>query len=467
MGRAPGRRLAIATEAVRLQGQTVDASSSSNRCEIVIGLRDYGGMKRVVTVMLDGLRADHAFGLELANIERLRREGTSFLAHRGIFPSATRASSASVATGVFPLRHGLHGNQMALRNGLGFVSHDVGKPNFFDIWRAQAGRTLLVPTLAERLRDLGGSIVFSNVSPGAALAQDPDGHGHVYNRASSIAPGRVPAANPLKVDLSPAGDAATVDRFIEEAILGARPASAVLWLSNPDDAQHDYPLGSPRAVAAIREADRQLGRVIDAVDRLDPNGDEILLLAGSDHGHETIRAYVPIEAEMIAAGFKADADDVSLVLVPQGTGLLIYAQDGDEARVAELAAWLETREWCGRVVRERELAAIGHIPGAGVKLAVAMRSTDEPNAFGIPGTTSVAARFETEGRTLGNGSHGGMGRYETNPFLVARGAGFPEGLNHAEPTCLVDMAPTSLGHLGLDPEGLDGRPLQARFRTSN
>jgi arylsulfatase A-like enzyme len=138
-------------------------------------------MKRSVTVMLDGLRADHAFGLDLPNIGRLSRAGTRFLAHRAIFPSATRASSASVATGVYPTRHGLHGNQMALPDGSGFVSHDVGKPEFFDIWRASSGSTLRVPTLAERVKPVGGGIVFSNVSPGAALAHDPDGHGHVYH----------------------------------------------------------------------------------------------------------------------------------------------------------------------------------------------------------------------------------------------------------------------------------------------
>jgi len=62
-------------------------------------------MKRAVTVILDGLRADRAFGLDLPNIDRLRSAVTSFTALRAIFPSATRASSASVATGCWPARH--------------------------------------------------------------------------------------------------------------------------------------------------------------------------------------------------------------------------------------------------------------------------------------------------------------------------------------------------------------------------
>ncbi len=420
-------------------------------------------MKRVITVILDGLRADHAFGLGLENIDRLRRGGVSFTAHRAIFPSATRASSASIATGVFPARHGVHGNQMGLRNGKGYVTHDVGKPDFFETLRAQSGRTLRTPTVAEAVAAHGGSMVFSNVSPGAALAQDPDGHGHLYNRGVSLAPGRTPAERPLQVDLSPAGDAAMVDRFVSEAVLAGSPAAAVLWLSNPDDAQHDHPLGSPAAIAAIREADRQLGRVIDAVDRLDPHGESILLMAGSDHGHETVAAYVPVEAELIAAGFKAGPDDTAIVLAPQGSGLLIYATDDEAARMDELAQWLEGREWCGRVVRETGLPELGQAVGEGVRLAVSMRGSDAPNAYGVIGTTLVASRFDTHGRTLGHGSHGGMGPHETNPFLVVRGAGFPAGASHGEPTSLVDIAPTALTHLGLDAGGRDGRPLQERF----
>ena len=51
--------------------------------------------------------------------------------------------------------------------------------------------------MAERLSGHGGMILFSNVSPGAAYAHDPDGYGYVYHRAARSAPAasasRVPA----------------------------------------------------------------------------------------------------------------------------------------------------------------------------------------------------------------------------------------------------------------------------------
>lgn len=420
-------------------------------------------MKHVIVVMMDGLRADQAASLGLPHLSRLRARGTSFAGHRAIFPSATRASSASVATGMFPARHGLHGNQMALRSAQGaFVQYDVGKPEFFDTWRRASGRTLRVPTLAERVAHLGGSIVYANASPGAALAHDPDGFGHVYHRAISRAPGRTPAPDPLEVTLSLDGDAAMTRRFVADVFDDRRPTHAVLWLGNPDDTQHDHPLGSPATIAAIEAADALLGSVIDAVERHDPTGASILLIAGSDHGHETVDAIVPVEAEMIAAGLKRDADDGALAVVPQGTGFMVYADAAEAARIDDVAGWLEGRDWCGRVVRRPDLGAIGHAGDGGIALAVGMASRDEANAHGVPGRTFVATRFDTTGRTLGNGSHGGLGAYETHPVLVIAGAGFDEGAVSSFATSLVDIAPTALAHLGLEASDLDGRPLQNR-----
>ncbi len=80
---------------------------------------------------------------------------------------------------------------MALDEGDGLVCRSAGHPDFPDRMRRATGRTLRVPTLAERLRWHGEvSISCANVSPGAAYFQDPDGHGFVYHAAGSYGPGR-------------------------------------------------------------------------------------------------------------------------------------------------------------------------------------------------------------------------------------------------------------------------------------
>ena len=148
-------------------------------------------MRRAVVVVLDGMRRD-LIGEETtpALSRALRARAQSFAAHRSMFPSATRVVSASFATGCHPARHELQGNTLALMEDGRLVYHDAGHPEFLQHKRRVTGRSLAVPTLAERLAPHGGMILFSNVSPGAAYAHDPDGHGHVYHRAGSFAPGR-------------------------------------------------------------------------------------------------------------------------------------------------------------------------------------------------------------------------------------------------------------------------------------
>ena len=193
---------------------------------------------------------------------------------------------------------------MALLEDGVLVPHDVGRPDFLNHKRAVTGHALAVPTLAERLAPHGGAIVYNNVSPGAAYVHDPDSYGHVYHRAGSYAPGRASIA-PLPVTLDSAGDRIVTDHFIADALNARRPALAVLWLAEPDHSQHEMQLGSPEHLAVLHDADRNAGRAIAAVDALRAAGDEVLLIVGSDHGHETVSGVVDIEAELIAGGLKS------------------------------------------------------------------------------------------------------------------------------------------------------------------
>jgi hypothetical protein len=98
---------------------------------------------------------------------------------------------------------------MAIDEGDGLVCLSVGKPDFRDRLHRATGRTLHMPTLAERVsREGGTAIAISNVSPGAAYFLDPDGYGWVYNPAGSYGPARrpLPAENGLAITKGEAGD---------------------------------------------------------------------------------------------------------------------------------------------------------------------------------------------------------------------------------------------------------------------
>lgn len=419
-------------------------------------------MRRVVIVTLDGLRRDMISKEVTPNLVAFARQAESFPDYRTVFPSCTRVVSASLATGCHPARHGLQGNSVALMEDGKLVLRDAGQPDFLQHKRRLTGQSLAMPTLAERLKDDGGAIVFSNVSPGAAYAHDPDGHGHVYHRAGSFGPERVPvpAGEQLDVTLDAAGDRAMTERFIDEVLCQRRPALGVLWLGEPDHIQHEAPLGSPEHLAVLTQADIHAGLVIDAVDKLRAAGDDILLLIGSDHGHQTVTGVVDIDAELIAAGLKADHGSGDVMAVSNGTSALIYVHPDHAAAIRRIRVLLETSDWAGEIFGPDDLHRVGQGSTSGLAFAVSMRATEEPNAFGIPGTSLVAKPATGKPDRLGCGQHGGLAAYEQAPFLLASGAGFAPGAMRQEAAGIIDIAPTVLAHLRLASLGMDGNSLQ-------
>ena len=423
-------------------------------------------MHRAVVVILDGLRRDFVDPARTPRLAAFAAQAETFAAFRTAFPSATRAVSASFATGCHPARHTLQGNAVALLEDGGLVAHDVGRPDFLAHKRAATGCALAVPTLAEILAPYGGEIIFNNVSPGAANAHDPEAHGQLYHRVISRGPGGVAAAGPLRVTLDAAGDHAMTERFIAEA-LPRRPALAVLWLGEPDHIQHETPLGSPEHLAVLREADRNAGAVIDAVARQRAAGDDMMLMVGSDHGHETVCGAVDVEAELVAAGLMRTSAPGELVALSNGTASLIYLHPDQESRRGPLEDFLRSRPWAGVVVPAAELGTIGQAPHHALAFAVSLRADDGPNAYGVPGRALAAVPRWDKPVREGCGQHGGLARYEQSPALLIEGAGFAGGSVTTRPAHIVDLAPTILRHLGMAAAELgmaaaemDGRALQ-------
>ncbi|MGX1307311.1 arylsulfatase A-like enzyme [Amorphus suaedae] len=421
-------------------------------------------MARVIAIMLDGLRRDFVRPEITPNLCRFAARATAFDAHRSVFPSATRVVSAAFATGCHPARNGLQGNAMALMENGRLVLHDAGKPEFLQHKRSVTGCSLAMPTLAERVAPHGGAIIFNNVSPGAAYAHDPDGHGHVYHRAGSFGPGRIPVPeqDALSITLGIDGDREMTRRFLDEAVAGGA-AFALLWLSEPDTSQHALPLGSPEHLELIREVDALAGTVIDAVDARIAAGENILLSVGSDHGHQTVTETIDVAGSLVDAKLKASFASDDVVVAPNGTAALIYVHPDHARRSDAIAAHLDAQPWAGAVIRGAALADVGQDPEAGPTIALSMAASDAANAFGVPGVSAAVMPGPGKTDRTGCGQHGGLAIREQSPVLMLSGRGFTPGARRDAPTSAVDLAPTFLAHLGLPPEDLDGRALQAAF----
>lgn len=415
-------------------------------------------MKRAVVLILDGLRRDFVTPELMPHLHAFRTAATWFDAHRSVLPSVTRCVSACFATGCLPARHGLQANTMVLQEESGLVLHDAGQPSFLPHRRRVTGRSLDVPTMAERLAGHGGSVIMGNVSPGATYTQDPDGFGFLHHRAGSYGPGREPLTDgfhELKSDL--AGDSAMVDRFITEVLFGRQPALAQLWTAEPDHLQHEVPLGSSQHLEMLRGADAHAGMIVDAVERMRAAGEDVLLLIGSDHGHQTVSGVIDVTSELEAAVPEAVGE---FIAAANGTAALVYVEPSRPELRSRLRTVLRDAAWAERVFEADELEGVGHSTANGLAFVVSMASTEDCNAHGVPGCSLVAKANVGKPDRVGFGQHGGLGRWEQSPVLMLQGPGFDAGIFREERTSVLDAAPTILQHLGLPVEGLDGRALQ-------
>ena len=414
--------------------------------------------RRAVLVICDGLGNDWLTAALTPTLWAMQSRTLACADHRAVFPSVTRVSAASVATGCQPGHHGLHGNQMALLSEDRLTVHNAGDPGFRARMRLATGTTLRVPTMAQRLADRGGQMAFSNVSPGAAYFLDPEHHGEVYHRAGSFARGgaAITGAAHLSISHDLRGDAAMTARFLDEAVDRADLALAILWLANPDLTTHYQPLGSPAHHEALATTDRRVADVIAAVERRRRHED-ILLMVGSDHGHETIGRSVHIGNWLRARGAGELLDRGRLAVASQGTAALLYAMPDARSALAPLLEAMRSEPWAGSIVMGRPLAEHGFDPDGTLVAAIDTAQTDGPNAHGVPGERWMIEDGEAT-PAIGCGHHGGLGAQETRPFLLIDHPSLGAG-RIASTTRLTDIAPTLLDFLGAPRSGMDGRSL--------
>jgi hypothetical protein len=421
--------------------------------------------RRVVFVCCDGLGIDWVTADRTPVLHALGHDSLWCADHRAVFPSVTRVSAASVATGCHPARHGLHGNRMGLVESGEIVVRDVGRPDFLGHMRRATGATLRVPTLAECTASHGGFVAFSNVSPGAAYFLDPDHFGHVYHRAGSFAPGggELGAAEALDVSHDLAGDWAMTRRFCTEVLQQKQPAIATLWLANPDLTLHGAPLGSPAHLEALRQTERCVAAVAATVAELRRDGIDILLVIGSDHGQETIGDSVDLDEWLAGPGLEAELQAGEIAMAGQGTAALFYAAKGARDRLLLTLQRAQAEPWTGEIVVSEDLNRLGHAATGGVVAAINMARRDAPNVHGVRGLRWTVAE-QDKPTAFGCGQHGGWGPDETRPFLLLNGADVVPG-RIEQPTSLVDIAPTFFEFLRLPSHGMDGVPLLQRKRS--
>ena len=161
----------------------------------------------------------------------------------------------------------------------------------------------------------------------------------------------------------------------------------------------------------IAHADACVDQVRRTVEALDPAGDEILLVACSDHGMETVERKIDLDALLVEAGWKQSRESQEVVVAPNGNAALLYFADEARDAIPALMRWLQDQDFTGRVFAGQALAEIGLPTEGPLGLALALRHDARANPHGVPGrSVSLLSPF-SDSSPVGCAQHGGLGEH--------------------------------------------------------
>jgi predicted AlkP superfamily pyrophosphatase or phosphodiesterase len=418
---------------------------------------------RVVVVTVDGLVPDSyvhpdAHGLHVPTLREMVAHGAYSEGARSVFPAVTYPAHTTIATGVLPARHGITTNKPfdpldANQDGWRFYARDIASPALWDV----AERAGLRSALLRWPVALGAGVTW--MVPEFWRGGIPSEETKMLRALST--PGlleAVAADDPTFASAFTApevSDAAVVD--IASHVLGTKDARLVmLHLAEVDGAQHHHGLWSPEAVAAIENADRQLGRLEEAIDR-SGLGPETTLIVASDHGFanvtRTVRPGALLrEAQLVQLDARGKVTDWKAVVQPNAGVAYVYLRDPNDRATAQTVTRLFAE---ARATPSRSIA----------------RVYDRDAIRGVGGDPSAFLAIEAD---LGTSFAAGYGDYESAPTVLAthgydpdrpemraslllRGARVVPG--PIADARLVDVAPTAASVLGLALPAVDGHPV--------
>jgi len=430
---------------------------------------------RVVIAVFDGLRPDLVTPELTPNILRLAARGTWFRRARSVFPSVTRVATSSIAAGAPPIVHGIVGNAFYHREAIPermFDTSDAGQ-----IRRAEAhhdGRLLAADTFGDVLARAGKRLaVVHTGSAGSAHFINPRAraNGHwtfsMHGTGATQTPEAVEQAiarlGPLPGrELPRLQELAYGGRVMTEIVLPElRPDVALIWFNEPDTTFHYRGLGSPEAMAGLREADRAFGTILDWVEA-QPDAERIAVIVASDHGQISTDTVEPLFETAREAGFDLSTEKAingATLVATGGIGGEIRLRDGERREIERISDWLMEHPTVGHVFSRDRNGVEGEIAGTlslslmntghaerQPELMFILKSTLEADQYGLPGLGAM-----TPGDVpLGGGMHGGINPHELNTVLVLGDASGHGGVSQ-EPAGIIDIGPTVLGLLGLQP----------------
>lgn len=375
----------------------------------------------LVLVSLDGFRWDYPDRQLTPTLSRIAREGVRAERLLPVFPTLTFPNHYSLVTGLYPARHGIVANDFPLGDGTWYRIRDR---SMVQNGRLYSGEPVWVT--AERQGMVAASFFW--IGSEADIAGVRPSHWRHYSKD-------IPGTDRVDQVLAWLAEPAAT-----------RPHFITLYFEDVDDYGHWYGPGSAEGDAAIRRADRYLGRLLRGLERL-PHGDQVNVIVVSDHGQGRYRQ--PVEALRLDAFLDLDG----ITAVDGGSYCFLHLDTPDPARAARIRDEVNARWTRGRAWLPSEAPA-------GWQLGDSRRIAD---VILVANAGHAVISSEARRDKINPGDHGWRPEDPAmHGIFLAWGPAFRQGMRTG-PVRNVDVHPLLLRVLGLDPPGeTDGDPAALR-----
>ena len=420
----------------------------------------------IAIIVCDGLRPDMITPQLTPFIYGEAREGSVCKNSHAAYPSSTRVNAASLITGCYPGRHGIADNDFYVPSLNPAKVLPGSDPKVLQaLERNGGGRLLDVPTLGRILSDSGMTLACAGAGSSGAIDILSTSLSGPAIHWSSAQPPEVSEEIIRRYGAFPGSDSAYEDRnrFILDVVENylvpeLRPDVLLMWLNEPDHTQHRHGIASPEARAVIAEIDRQLSRFWGKLEGIVGKQDLTCLFI-SDHGFSSIESGGNPTDALIAAGLKRSADSEEVVVGTQS----IYLSGNMKHSADEIVKFLIGESWLGGVFVKDGQPVLRFDAGSqrsvfgghrrSAQIMYAYRWTSRRNPFGVAGYVHHKQKKPA--------THGSASPFDMHNCLQAWGKRIKQKYVSCIPCGIVDIAPTVLHLLGIEPDHeMQGRVLE-------
>ncbi len=409
----------------------------------------------VLFISIDGLQPADVIeadkrGIDIPNLKRFITEGSYASGVKGVLPTVTYPSHATLVTGASPAKHGIIGNNsfdpmQINQGGWYWYGSDYKLPTLWDA-AAKAGMTTAnvhwpVSVDVKSIRWNIPQIWRTGHSDDAKLITLLSTPGLVQSLESELgayAPG---------IDESIEGDE-NRGRFAVALITREKPDFTTVYLTALDHEQHGKGPDTPEAHAVLKRIDAIVGQLVSAQMKARP---DTVIAVASDHGFSKVDTEINLYRAFIDEGLITLDDNGKIKSWEAspwnsgGSSAIVLARPNDAALAKRVQVLLEKlkadpKNRIAKVASAADIKTMGGNPVASYYVQF------ELNAY--------AGSFKGKDAPLvgPSGSKGTHGYFPTEPKMrssfMMMGKGIAKGRNLGE----IDMraiAPTLAGILGV------------------